>query len=151
MKKSILNLVGISLLFSCSSKSTSNTGGEGDTRTEQVKMLDLQTYLLTKLSSDKSYAFTSENPVKVGGVKTEGASNEYRYLNALLGPNGEKVKYFRYGSCCGFKTPNGMINDMGLLDRYGVCYEGSKDTVSIYINMYDEGNLYIPVGFTAKK
>lgn len=151
MKKSIFYLSCFVLFFSCSPKSSPGSSGVGDTRTKEVKMLDLQTYLLTDQSTDQTYAFTSENPVKVGGIKTDGASNEYRYLNALLGPNGEKVKFFRYGSCCGFKTPNGLINDAGLLDRYGVYYQGSKDTVSIYINMYDEGDLYIPVGFTAKK
>lgn len=114
------------------------------------EMLNSNTYLLTVKSTDSSYAFTKGNPVKVGGVKkNEGPLNERRFLNALLGPNGEKVQYNRAGSCCHFKTPNGYDNT-GLLDRYEVWYKGSKDTVSIYINMYDKGDLFIPIGFKAR-
>jgi phosphatidylserine decarboxylase len=40
---------------------------------------------------------------------------------------------------------------MAILDNYRVTWEGSKDTVSIYINMYDYGVLKAPVGFSIKK
>lgn len=40
---------------------------------------------------------------------------------------------------------------MAMLDNYRVTWEGSKDTVSIYINMYDYSELKAPVGFTIKK
>jgi hypothetical protein len=77
--------------------------------------------------------------------------NEHRYLHALLGPSGESINYHREGSCCSFKTPNGLFGNAGLLDHYRVTWEGTRDTVDIFINMYDKGNLKIPVGFTAKK
>jgi hypothetical protein len=67
-----------------------------------------------------------------------------------LRPNGEKVTFYRAGSCCAFKTPNGVINGMGLLDRYKVLIEGRSDTLNMYINMYDEGDLKIPAGMSAK-
>lgn len=146
------------LLCACSSqkKTASQPAdkdpGIGDTRTYTVESLDENTYLLTDASTDNTYGYTKENPVKTGGSKEQsGPKNERRFLNALLGPNGESIGYFRAGSCCGFKTPNGLMNNMGLLDIYRVWWEGSKDTVSIYINMYDKGDLYIPVGFTARK
>ncbi|MPN11009.1 hypothetical protein SDC9_158307 [bioreactor metagenome] len=106
---------------------------------------------MTEISADKSYGYTEDNPIKVGGVdKKEGPLNERRFLNALAGPQGEKVSYYRLGSCCIFDTENGL-NGRGLLDNYRVTWEGSKDTVSIYINMYDYGQLKAPVGFTIKK
>lgn len=40
---------------------------------------------------------------------------------------------------------------MAMLDNYRVTWEGSTDTVSVYINMYDYGELKAPVGFTIKK
>jgi hypothetical protein len=80
-----------------------------------------------------------------------GPQNERRYLNALLGPHGESVIYTREGSCCAFKTPNGLFNDIGLLDRYKVTWTGAADTVVLFMNMYDVGDLKIPVGFTARK
>lgn len=91
-----------------------------------------------------------KNPVEVGGVENrEGPLNERRYLNALAGPNGEKVTYYRAGSCCPVKSKNGF-RGIALLDNYRVTWEGSKDTVYIYINMYDYGVLKAPVGFTIK-
>jgi hypothetical protein len=88
----------------------------------------------------------------VGGSKeSSGPRNERRFLNSLSGPNGEDVQYFRAGSCCAFKTPNGLMDNTGMLDRYRLTWTGSSDTLNIYINMYDKGNLMIPAGLTAKK
>lgn len=115
------------------------------------QLLNNQTFLLTEVSKDKSYGLTQNNPIKVGGVDVDqGPANERRFLNALAGPNGETISYSRAGSCCAFKSKNGF-NGSGLLDNYRVTWEGSKDTVSIYINMYDYGSLKVPFGFTIKK
>lgn len=131
--------------------SSSSKKGVGDTRTEEVQYFDDYTYLLLNSAADSTYGYTSKNPVCVGGISDERAlAPTKHYLNALLGPNGEEIKAFRYGSCCGFKTPNGMINNTGLLDHYGVYWEGS-DTISIYINIYDKGNLFIPLGLNSKQ
>lgn len=122
----------------------------GDTRTTKVSYINDNTYLLTKYSRDSTYAYTAANAVKVGGAKdSNGPKNERRYLNALLGPNGEPTKYHRLGSCCNFKSPNGLFGG-GVMDLYEVYWNGCKDTLNIYINMYDEGNLEIPVGLTAQ-
>jgi hypothetical protein len=68
----------------------------------------------------------------------------------LAEPNGERISYFRAGSCCPVKSKNGFMGT-ALLDNYRVTWTGSKDTVSIYINMYDYGELKAPVGFTIRK
>jgi hypothetical protein len=36
---------------------------------------------------------------------------------------------------------------MGMLDKYQVTYQNKKDTVTLYINMYDKEPLKAPVGF----
>lgn len=114
----------------------------------KTNLLNNQTFLLTEVSTDKTYGFSEKNPIEVGGAeKGEGPLNERRFLNALAGPNGEKVDYHRAGSCCPVKSKNGLMG-MALLDNYRVTWGGSKDTVSIYINMYDYGALKVPVGFT---
>lgn len=110
-----------------------------------------QAFLITQISTDKTYGLTSTNPVEVGGAdKQEGPVNERRFLNALAGPNGEQISYYRRGSCCPVKSKNGFMG-MAMLDNYRVTWRGSKDTVSIYINMYDYGVLKAPVGFTIKE
>ncbi len=137
------------LLDSCSSskKSPSSSSSRGST----VAMLDANSFKLTTASDDDSYGYTEQNPVKVGGAKqNQGPSNERRFLNALLGPGGEPVTYQRQGSCCPFKTRNGMMGS-GLLDRYEVTYEGLKKPLIIYINMYDTAELKAPKGFTFKQ
>ncbi len=112
---------------------------------------NVQALLLTEISTDSSYGYTQGRPVEVGGAdKREGPVNEARYLNALAGPKGEKVMYYRIGSCCPFYTTNGFAGS-GFLDKYRVTWEGSTDSVSIYINMYDYGDLKAPAGFTIAK
>ena len=142
------------IVISCAAHKQNSTSNKqrGDTRTTPVEYIDEETYFLLHASNDPSYAFTDANPVKVGSAPSgSGPRNERRFLNALLGPEGQDIRYFRAGSCCPFKTPNGLLDNTGLLDRYRVFWEGSKDTVDIFINMYDEGDLLIPTGFTAKK
>ncbi|HLT74854.1 MAG TPA: hypothetical protein VKZ68_07200 [Ohtaekwangia sp.] len=141
----------IALLFAAACASTKSNSSIGHTRTRPVTMLNDNTYLLTEPARDATYGYDKKNPVKVGSEGGSGPVNERRFLNALLGPNGESIWYARAGSCCQFKTPNGLFGDAGLLDIYRVTWQGSKDTVSIYINMYDKGDLYIPAGFTARR
>lgn len=152
MKQSFLYFLLLFLLScSTSNKSYKAKKGEGDTRTKPVQFYNQSSYLLTEYALDSTYAFSPSNPVKVGGVKSnQGPYNERMYLNALVGPEGQTVKYFRAGSCCHFKTPNGFIDNGGLLDKYRVYWTGSKDTLNIYINMYDEGDLRIPLGLKAR-
>jgi hypothetical protein len=139
--KKLIYLNMLSVLISCS---TSN-------KAVQTKLVDDNTFLLTHISTDPSYGYAEENPIKVGGIKNmEGPLNERRFLNALAGPNGETVTYRREGSCCSFKSKNGFMGT-GLLDAYRVSWEGSKDTFTIYINMYDSDVLKTPIGFTIKK
>ncbi|HCO66552.1 MAG TPA: 2-dehydro-3-deoxyphosphooctonate aldolase [Dysgonomonas sp.] len=144
MKNLFLTLLFL-LLVSCSASkkvTVENT---------ERKLLDNQTFLLTKISKDKTYGYSEKNAVQVGGSdKREGPLNERRFLNALAGPNGEKVSYYRAGSCCPVKSEKGLMG-VAPLDNYRVTWEGSKDTVSIYINMYDYGELMAPVGFTIKR
>lgn len=116
------------------------------------KLKDNYTFKLSEISKDKTYGLSPKNPVEVGGVdKMEGPLNEQRFLNALAGPNGEKISFYRKGSCCPIKSKNDPFGfGSVLLDNYRVTWEGTKDTISIYINMYDYGELKAPVGFTIK-
>lgn len=140
MKNLVFLALAVTLLSCSASKHTVKT-----------KLLDHQTFLLTEVSTNPTYGLSEKNPIQVGGVeKNEGPINERRFLNALAGPNGERISYYRAGSCCPVKSKNGLMG-MAMLDNYRVTWEGSKDTVSIFINMYDYGELKAPVGFTTKK
>ncbi|MCU0438910.1 MAG: hypothetical protein MUC49_13505 [Raineya sp.] len=104
-----------------------------------------------RIASDESYGYSRKNPIKVGGVNQgQGPAAERAYLNALSGPNGESVWFEREGSCCAFDTPNSPFGK-GMLDTYKVTYEGKKDTIILFINMYDKDKLLAPKGFKLKK
>lgn len=151
MKRLFLLLIGITLSCSTQKPKVSLEKGAGDTRTKPVALIDNNTYLLTEMSDDKTYGYDKSNPIKVGGVHDNtGPLNQRRFLNALFGPNDKKMTYFRAGSCCPFATPNGFINNTGMLDHYRLIEIGSKDTIDVYINLYDAGDLKIPVGLKAK-
>jgi hypothetical protein len=139
--KNVVYLAITILLFSCAA--TKPAG--------QTQLIDSKTFLLTSISTDLAYGLSEKKPIEVGGSdKGEGPLNERRFLNALAGPNGEKISYFRAGSCCPVKSKNGFMGT-AMLDNYRVTWEGAKDTLSIYINMYDYGELKAPVGFTIRK
>ena len=128
MKKILMLSITFSLLSACS---TSQKTAE---KTENKK--------------SGKYGYSEDNPIKVGGVNN-GPANERKYLNSLTGPNGEKISFNRKGSCCPFETKNSDYG--GMLDRYAVSYEGKKDTVFLYLNMYDKEKLEAPEGFVLKK
>jgi hypothetical protein len=138
------------IMFVLSSCAGSKSSTSGQSTGSRAKLFDDNTFVITKISKDPKYGFTPEKAVMVGGVKdSEGPLNERRFLNALAGPNGEEVSYFRLESCCPVKSENGF-GGYGMLDNYRVSWTGAKDTVSIYINMYDFGELKAPVGFSLK-
>ena len=148
MKNKLLFVGTVFLFFSC----TSTKQVAKNTNTAHI-LRDSNTFLITEIATDKTYGLSPKNPVQVGGVKdSEGPKNERRFLNALAGPNGEAISYYRSGSCCAIKSDNDPFGfGSVMLDNYRVTWENAKDTVSIYINMYDSGELKAPVGFTLKK
>lgn len=101
-----------------------------------------------EINTDATYGYSEKNPIKVGG-DSNGPANEQKFLNSLTGPNGEALEYSRSGSCCHFETMNSSFG-MGMLDIYRVTYVGKKDTVKLYINIYDKAKLKAPVGFKFK-
>jgi hypothetical protein len=121
----------------------------GSPKVEQV-LLDHNTFKIMEVSRDPTYGYTEGNPIMVGKDGGNGPMNERRFLNALTGPNGETIKYSRLGSCCHFKTKNGLLNDAGLLDKYSITYKGLEKEIILYINMYDSDVLKVPVGFKKK-
>jgi hypothetical protein len=108
--------------------------------------------LLTSISTDPTYGYTKDNPVKVGRKKKQSMSmGEYQFMNSLTGPNGEEISFKRLGSCCPFSTPNGIIDNSGLLDRFELTYKVLKEPIVLYLNMYDPGVVKAPKGLGYKK
>jgi hypothetical protein len=149
---SIVLFAAFAILMSACTATKSSTASSGEKKPTEPpnKLKDSRTFELKKKSTDKTYGYEEGNPILVGGAKnSQGPTNERRFLNALSGPNGEDISYERKGSCCHFSTENGMMG-MGLLDVYEIKWKGQDEPVTLYLNMYDGGELLVPVGFTIK-
>lgn len=152
MKKSLLILTIAICCISCgsSNKVTSSTRINGQLpmySSENIApFLDIKT-----VSEDATYGYSEKNPIMIGGKSTSGARNQIRYFASLAGPNGETVEFVRLGSCCGYKSENALFGDYALLDKYQLTYEGLKEPLIFYISFYDEEEVFIPKGLTARK
>ena len=137
------------LLIGCkTAKIGGNVGGLTNNETPRAKQELLND---PRYTTDETYGYTAENPIMVGGGMN-GPIHERRFLDTLAGPNGERIRYSRKGSCCMFKTENALFGgEMGLLDMYEIKYRGLKTPIILYLNMYDLDILKVPVGFTLRK
>ncbi len=100
-------------------------------------------------ADDKTYGYSGENPVKVGTGLFGGPSNQRAYLNLLRDSQGMPVTYERTGSCCDYKSENGLFG-IAKTDEYEVTYlnkKGKKKKVKLYISFYDFEDPKVPVGF----
>ena len=111
-------------------------------------LLDPETFALSATAEDDRYGYHPHWPVSVGGYEDmEGPMNERRVLNALLGPKGEKVNYSRTGSLPAKGIQN-CLHPEAILDHYLVWWEGSGRTYSLYFNIYEQGEIIAPKGFS---
>jgi hypothetical protein len=93
------------------------------------------------LTADATYAYSPDNPVRVGGDFLEGPLRERAYLEHLRGPDGQPVAYERTGP---FEY-NGMM-----LDMYEVRYPGQAEPAVLYVDEYHFGPPKAPIGFSCE-
>lgn len=145
-------LAFISLLFiTTSCVSTQSTIKNVDDNAPTPTLVDNNTFAITEYSKDKRYGHDKDYPINVffGGTWNE-TNNEYRFLNALAGPNGEKITYTKLESCCPFPTKRSEMG-AGLLSVYELRWAGQRNPVTLYLNIYEKGILMVPVGLSLKK
>jgi hypothetical protein len=139
------------LALACGPSKNSTSSTQKTEKPGAYQMLKDDTYRLTGISEDDTYGYSQNNAIRVGTSNSiEGPSSERKYLNALLGPNGEAVSYNRRGSCCQVKSDNGIMG-YATLDIYEIKYNDQHQPIKLYLNMYDPGVLKAPKGFTFKQ
>ena len=148
--KKIIALITI-LFITTSCVSTQSTIKNVDDNAPNPKVTDNNTFVITDYSKDKKYGYDKDYPVNIfyGDTRNE-FLNQQRFLNALAGPNGEKITYTKLESCCPFPTKRSEMG-AGLLDVYELRWEGQKNPITLYLNIYEKGILMIPVGLSLKK
>lgn len=89
------------------------------------------------ISTDPTYGYTPQNPIKVGGDWLDGPSREKNYLGVLTGPQGQPVSVLGRSS----EEKDGVI-----LDIYIITYQGLEKNVFLYLDEYQYDEPRIPVG-----
>lgn len=149
MKKAILFVT--LLLLSASCVSTKSTLKNVDDNAPNLVLSKDNTFVITEYSKDKKYGYDADYPINLFFQNTRNEKlNQERFLNALAGPKGEKITYTKLESCCPFPTKRSDMG-AGFLDVYEVKWEGLKKPILLYMNIYEKGNLKVPVGFGLKK
>lgn len=148
--KSIVSLTVIAFLaLSCIS--TKSMLKNVDNNAPIPSLSKENTFILTEYSKDMKYGFDPEYPVNVFYLNAKDENlNASRYLNALAGPNGEKINFTKIQSCCPFPTKRTEIG-AGYLDVYELNWEGQKKPIKLYINIYERGYILVPIGLSIKK
>ena len=148
--KKIIPIIALLLLIS-SCVSTKSTIKNVDNNAPIPKLLNNTTFKITEYSKDKKYGYDSEYPINVFYENTKNETiNQQRFLNALAGPNGEKITYTKLESCCPFSTNRSEMG-AGFLDVYEIKWEGQKNPVVLYLNIYEKGYLRVPMGLSVQK
>jgi hypothetical protein len=148
--KKIFYLITLSL-FATSCISTKSTLKNVDNNAPYPKLSNNNTFVINEYSTDKRYGYDMDYPINIlyGNTRNE-TLNQERFLNALAGPKGEKISYTKLESCCPFPTKNSEMG-AGLLDVYELRWEGQKNPITLYLNIFEKGFLKVPVGLTLKK
>ncbi len=104
-----------------------------------IKFMDVAEYGggACRVSSDPTYGYSADNPIKVGGDWFDGPVNEKAYLDSLTGPQGQPISYIRNGSFAHGDT---------ILDIYEITYSGAESVI-LYLDEYEYEELIAPLGF----
>ena len=148
MKKIALLIVLLISVTSCIS--TKSTLKNVDDNAPDLILKKDNTFSITQFAKDKKYGYDPDYPINIFYQNTNNeALNETRFLNALAGPNGEKITYSRLETCCPFPTKRSNMG-AGFLNVYELKWDGQKKPVKLYLNIYEKGILMVPVGLRLK-
>jgi hypothetical protein len=149
MKKRLVLLLLPLLIASC--VSTRSTLQNVDDNAPTPLLSSGNYFILKEFSTDKRYGYNKDYPINVFYYSTKNDTiNQERFLNALSGPKGEKIRFKKLESCCPFPTKRSEMG-AGFLDVYEIEWDGLKNSILLYMNIYEKGYLKVPVGFGLKK
>ena len=144
--KFILLFTAIAICFT-SCVSTKSTLKNVNDKAPIPQLTSSNTFVLSEFSKDPKYGYHPDYPINVFYWDTKNLTiNQERFLNALSGPNGEKVFFKKVTICCPFPTKNHEMGG-GFLDQYEVTWVSLKKPIKMYLNCYEKGDLMVPVGF----
>jgi hypothetical protein len=149
MKNTLIIFILFITLSGCTS--TKSTLQNTDDNAPNLQLTQRNTFIITEYSTDKKYGYNKDYPINIFFNNTNNETiNQERFINALAGPKGEKITFSKLESCCPFPTKRSDMG-AGLLDVYELKWDGQKQPVLLYLNIYEKGVIKVPVGLTLKK
>ncbi len=138
------------LTLTSSCVSTKSTLKNVDDNAPIPKLLG-NVFVISNYSTDPKYGYDQNYPINVFYLSSKDENlNPSRFLNALAGPKGEAISFKKLESCCPFPTAKSEMG-AGFLDRYEITWSGQSKPIILFLNIYEKGQLLVPVGFTLKK
>ncbi len=143
--------LALALLLFTACVSTKSTLKNTDENAPDLVLDAAGNFLITAMSTNPKYGYHKDYPINVFYQNTKNDTiNQFRFLNALAGPKGEKIRFRKIDDCCPFPTKRNDIG-VGLLNRYELTWEGQQKPIVLYLNIFAKGQLAVPVGLTLKK
>ena len=112
-----------------------------------------QNFSKLKQSTDSSYGYSDNNPLKLRkGDPVGGISNSKKFLQGLRTEDGQELTIVSRG---GVNDPNykekpggiaANLGDGGVLDKYELITSVTKTKIILYVDIYHKGGLMIPIG-----
>jgi len=112
-----------------------------------------QNFSKLKQSTDSSYGYSANNPLKLRkGDPVGGVSNSKKFLQGLRTEDGQELTIASRSSVNdpNYKEkPGGIaanLGDGGVLDMYELITSATKTKIILYFDIYHKGGLMIPIG-----
>lgn len=115
----------------------------------------------TKLvtSTDSSYGYSAQNPLKLKkGNQGKSIINSENFLSGLETEDNQSLTYLFRATVSdpNYREPKIRLNNrytgmpisgkLGLLDRYVFLTSNTKDTIRLFVDIYNKGTLMLPIG-----
>jgi hypothetical protein len=104
-------------------------------------------------STDSTYGYSAFNPLKLKkGSPSQSIENAKKFLNGLKTVDDQTLTFLGRSSETdpNFKEPAGEIADFldagGVLDRYQFVTSVTKDTIVLFVDIYNAEKLMVPKG-----
>src|SRR5688572_11381564 len=115
----------------------------------------------TKLgtSTDSTFGYSAQNPLKLKkGSQAKSFDNSYKFLSGLKTHDNQTLELLVRSTTGNpaYKEPAIRISNrqtglpmsgkLGLLDKYVFLTSNTKDTITLYVDIYNKGDLSLPIG-----
>lgn len=110
-------------------------------------------------STDSTYGYSVQNPLKLKrGNQGKSIINSEKFLSGLKTDDNQSLIYLSRATVGdpGYKEPKIRLYNrytgvpisgkLGLLDRYVFLTSDSKDTIRLFVDVYNKGTLMLPIG-----